>query len=93
MSKASDLAYVKKHITYHNGEPWATLNGLKRMANILITEGDCADVQKALQILKSLDEQSNSKTATVLCANCASKNRVPQVLWMQAKLSSSLLRA
>ena len=76
MSRASDLAYLRKNIIYQNGEPWVTVNGLKRMTNILIADGDCADVQIALQLLKYLDEQNNNNnktTTTVLCANCAAK--------------------
>ena len=73
MSQASDLAYLRKNIIFRDGEPWVTVNGLKRMTNILIMEGDCADVQNALQFLKCLDEQNNNKKATVLCANCAAK--------------------
>ena len=72
MSKASDLAYLRKNIIYQNGEPWVTVNGLKRMTNVLIADGDCRDVQAVLQVLRFLDEQ-NSKKTTVLCAHCAAK--------------------
>lgn len=57
----------------NSGDEWLTIKQCKLLANVLIEEGSCKDVERILYVLKEWNNTNVSKTCVILCAMCAEK--------------------
>ena len=55
-----------------NGEPFATLKGMKIIANALIDNGD-ASLERCTTMMQSCNDQANKKTTLIPCSFCGKR--------------------
>ena len=73
-------ARTKKHLTKKEQkelrnveEPVVTRKGAHRLVNILIEQGECKDLPRAVAILQKINDHMGNPQRVVLCSNCAGK--------------------
>jgi hypothetical protein len=61
------------YIEEKTGDEYLTIHGVKLLANRLIEDGSCTDLDLAIAFLNELNSFGKNKTLITLCSMCAGK--------------------
>ena len=57
----------------YSGDEYLTIQGVKHLANSLIEDGSCTNLDLAMDFLNELNEKLVKKSLIMLCSACAGK--------------------